>query len=387
MVSMKALTLLLHDERFSGWTPRDKLLRQHFSTQYLRLYEQNGFDPLLYTFHQDVKLCQIYELENAGTVKLFPVRFRFPFFLRFGNDHNPKQIMKEMLRDQPDLVHFHNYYLFSFPYIATFVKKKLRRPLVAQLHGYDNRSVRKWLYLPCLLALRNADKILYNYEPEKMVYRAIGVMDKAVKLPFPGVDTKIFRRSKRCRPHSLLYVGRIPNPQTANGEKSPFLLIQILKRLLRRSEDIFLDIVGDGPGLGRSQTLVQKLGIAKHVAFHGYVPHRELAKYYQDSALTLVPLQVYDVDGWFDGSIQESLACGAPVAAFKSSSETPLQGTYGFMLSRDTQKASTELFKLLRAPENMDEIAIQGSRFVTENCSCTRVASQLEKMLESVMNN
>jgi glycosyltransferase involved in cell wall biosynthesis len=386
----RALTLLLHDERFSGWTLKDKLVRRHFSTEYLRLYRQNDFDPLLYTFHQDIRSRRTYELENAGTVKIFPVQFRFPFFLRFGNDHNPKEIVQEMLRDQPDVVHFHHYYLFSFPYIATYVRKRLKRPLIAQLHGIDNRSVDKWLYLPCMMALRQADKILYSYEPENIVYRELGVTDKAVKLPFPGVDMKIFSRGKRCEhylPCKLLYVGRIPNPENAKGEKSPFLLIQILKRLLRRSKDVSLDVVGDGPGLARSRTLAQKLGLTKHVAFHGYVPHDQLPKYYEESTLTLVPLQVYDVDGWFDGSIQESLACGAPVAAFKSSSEAPLQGTYGFLLSKDAERASRELFELLKTPEKMDEIALKGSRFVAENCSRARVASQLQNMLESVMNN
>jgi len=382
---MKVLTMLLHDERFSGWTPRDKLARHHFSLQYLRFYKQKGSDPLLYTFHQQINSRQTYQLDRAGTVKIFPVKFRFPPFLRFGNDHNPEYIMREMTFDEPDLVHFHNYYLFSFPYIAAFTKKKLKRPLIAQLHGYDNRSIHKWLYLPCLLALKNADKILYSYEPEKDIYQKLGVADKATKLPIPGVDPEIFKPQRRFTTNRLLYVGRIPSPETAHGEKSPFLLIRILKRLLRLSKNVDLDIVGDGPGLLRSRELVRSLGISDHVVFHGYVPNNELPKYYQASTLSFSPIQIYDVDGWFDGSIQESLACGTPVVAFKAMRDTPLQGTYGFLLSNDTEKASAELHGLLRRSEYMDEVALEGSRFVRENCSCDRVVSELGKTLESVV--
>jgi len=151
---MRVLMLLLHDERFSGWTVKDKLMRHHFSLQYLRFCMQKGFEPVLYTFHQQVKSRQIYQLNGVGEIKIFPVTFRFPPFLRFGNDHNPDSIMRETLTDQPDLVHFHNYYLFSFPYTAVFVKEKLKRPLIVQLHGYNNSSLRKWLYLPCLFALK-----------------------------------------------------------------------------------------------------------------------------------------------------------------------------------------------------------------------------------------
>jgi glycosyltransferase involved in cell wall biosynthesis len=381
---MKVLTLLLHDERFSGWTLKDKLTRHHFSLQYMQHYTQKSTEPLLYTFHQQISSKRTFRIDKVGTVKVFPVEARFPPLLRFGNDHNPRQIAREMLLDQPDLVHFHNYYLTSFPYVAAFVKKKLRRPLIAQLHGYDNRSFRKWLYLPCLLALKHADRILYSYAPERGVYQKLGVLERAKRLPVPGVDPEIFKPEKRFPTQRLLYVGRIPTPEAAYGEKSPYLLIRILKKLLRHSKEVALDIVGDGPGLRRTRELVRSLGISEHVAFHGYVRNRDLPRYYYAALLSFSPIQVYDVDGWFDGSIQESLACGTPVAAFKASRSTPLRGTYGFLLSNDAEKAAVELHGLLRRSEDMDGFAVEGSRFVRENCSCEMVVSKLGETLESV---
>ena len=384
VVVIKALNLLLHDERFSGWTPSDKVHRKHFSIDYMSFYKKRHYDPVLYTFHERVKTLVTWKLD-CGTVKTFPVKWRFPPFLRFGNDHSPRLVLKEMVADEPDIVHFHNYYLFSFPYIAPFVKRKLKKPLIAQLHSYDNRSFLKWPYLPCLLALKNADRILFSYEPERTVYRKLGIIEKAVKLPVPGVDPEAFKPRRSFGSNRLLYVGRIPGPEKAHGEKSPFRLIQILKRLLRRSRDVVLDVVGDGPGVTSACALARNLGIADHVVFHGYVPHDELPKYYQSSTLTFSPIEIYDVDGWFDGSIQESLACGTPVAAFKASRNTPLNGTYGFLLSNTTGKAAEELDFLLKAPEKMVDVARCGSRFVRENCSSLRVASQLGKTIESVV--
>jgi len=380
---MRVLTLLLHDERFSGWTIRDKLVRQHFSLQYLRFCKQRGWEPLLYTFHQQAKAKQIHWLDD-GVVKIFPVKFRFPPFQLFGNDHNPESIMREACSDQPDLVHFHNYYLFSFPYTAVFVKEKLKRPLTVQLHGYNNSSLRKWLYLPCLLALKKADRILYSYRPEEFQYRKLGVMEKAVRVPIPGIDPEIFRRQRHSDSNRLLYVGRIPRPKMAHGEKSPFLLLHLLRRLLHRLQDVTLDVVGDGPGLDYCCRLAHNLGVEDHVAFHGYVPYCRLPKYYQASALTFSPIRVYDVDGWFDGAMQESLACGTPVAAFKARSKTPLRGTYGFLLSNDMEKAAVEVSTLLKAPEDMDEVAEAGSRFVRENCAHARLAMELQETWEGL---
>jgi len=387
VVMMKALTMLLHDERFSGWSVKDKLDRQHFSTEYIRFYKEAGFEPLLYTYHQKTSKIQTYFLDRSGVVKIFPVKFRFPPFLNFGNDHNPEQVVKEMLNDDPDIVHFHNYYLLSFPYIATFVKKKMKIPLIAQLHGYDNRSIRKWIYLPCMLALRNADRILYSYAPEEKVFSKLGLEQKTVKLAVPGIDPEIFKPKRRKRRNRLLYVGRIPNPEDAYGEKSPFLLIKILRKLLSYSCDFHLDIVGDGPGMARGKTLAANLGVADRVVFHGYVPHDRLPEYYQSSTLTFSPIHVYDVDGWFDGAIQESLACGTPVAALKVSPKAPFHGTYGFLLSNDIDRAATDLCRLLTNSEDIDDIAVEGSKFVRRNCSRSKVMADLNHVLRSVLYN
>ncbi len=380
---MKILTLLLHDERFSSWTVRDKLSRQHFSLRYLRFCRQKGWEPLLYTFHQHMKNLQTWQIDE-GTVKIFPVKFRLPPFLRFGNDHNPADIMREACEDQPDVVHFHHYYLYSFPYMAVFVKKRLKRPLTVQLHGYDNSAWRKWFYAPSLLALKNADLIFYSYKPEEDVYRKLGVVEKAVRVPVPGIDPEIFKRKKRSVSNRLLYVGRIPKPEGAYGEKSPFILLHLLRNLLPRLRDATLDVVGDGPGLPGCKRLASVLKLGDHVSFHGYVSHSELPRYYQSAALTFAPIRVCDVDGWFDGAIQESLACGTPVAAFKASVGTPLRGTRGFMLSGDVRKAAEEAAELLGAREDMNQVAADGSRFVHENCTCARLAAELQEAWEGV---
>lgn len=377
--------LLLHDERFSGWTVKDKLLRHHFSTEYLHFCRKQNWDPLLYTFHQEVKQLQTYQLKDAGVAKIFPVKFRFPPLVRFGNDHNPKAIMQEMMRDRPEMVHFHNYYTFSFSYLASFIKTRLKLPLVAQLHGYHNSRLRRIPYVPCLLSLKKADRIIYSYSAEQSLYKKLKVTENAVRIPVPGVNTQVFKRQRHCDQPHLLYVGRIPRPEEAYGEKSPFMLLQLVRNLSRQIKNVLLNIVGDGPGLEHCHRLAANFGLAEHIAFHGYVPHDELPKYYRASALTLSPIQVHDVDGWFDGAIQESLACGTPVAALKATFRTPFVGTYGFMLSNSVEKAAAEVSELLKKPEQTDQSAQEGSRFVHENCSRERVGDRLRETWESAL--
>jgi glycosyltransferase involved in cell wall biosynthesis len=382
---VKVLSLLLHDERFSGWKIEGKLGRTHFSLKYMGFCRQKGWDPVLYTFHQDADEKKVFCVDGVGTVKVFPVKMRFPPFLRFGNDHNPGGIVQEALIDRPDLIHFHDYYLFSYPYVAVWLKRRAGRPLVVQLHGYNNGCLRKWFYLPCLLALRRADRILYSYEPEEKLYGKLGVLGKAVKVPVPGVDTGVFRRRKRRCSNRLLYVGRVPGPERAYGEKSPLFLLHVVRRLRSMVRDVGLDVVGDGPGLGHCVEQCRVLGLSDCVSFHGYVRHGDLPGFYEAAGLTVAPIQVYDVDGWFDGMVQESLACGTPVAALKTSGGRPLRGTYGFLLSNNAEKAASEIAGLFQEREMMEQAAAEGSRFVHGECSDVRVAETLRGVWEEMV--
>jgi len=378
---MRLLMLLLHDERFSGWSVRERLTRHHFSLRYLELCRGFGWNPSLYCFHQSIREMRVYRSKRLGTIKIFPVRFRFPPFLRFGNDHNPTAVWREMLLDLPDLVHFHHYYLFSFPYTAWLVKRRLKRPLTTQLHGYYHPP-KRWMFWPCLLMLRRVDRILYSYKPEESLYRRLGVLDRAHRIPFPGVDPSLFQPGRRRASDRLLCVGRIPLP--GGGERFPHLLLPILRNLLRHRRELTLTFVGDGPGLAHCRWLASRLGVWEHVSFDGYVPHAELPRYYQTSLMTLVPLGVYDVDGWFDGVIQESLACGTPVVAFKAYGKGG-KGTFGYLLTKDPNRAADELLTLLDALEEVEELAEKGSRFIHAHCMEGRIARELRDVWEGLV--
>jgi len=383
-VAVRIVTLLLHDERFSGWSLREKLDRLHFSKQYLRFCKSFGWEPYLYCFHHALREMQVYEREDLGVIKVFPVEFRFPPCLRFGNDHAPRAVLRELVRDAPDLVHFHHYYLFAFPYIARFVKTRLTCPLTVQLHGYHQQWRHRLAYTPSLLALRRADRIFYSYQPEAAVYQAFKVLEKAVHVPMPSIDPRVFTPGHQRGAPRLLYVGRVPLSLRTYGEKAPILLLSLLYRLLPY-RDVTLTLVGDGVGLPYCQRLATNLGLDAHVEFTAYLPHAELPARYQAAWLTMVPMELEDIDGYFDGAIQESLACGTPVAALKASPRTPTEGSRGFLLPKRMTDAAAEVATLLDAPETLEAMARKGTRFVHRHCTEARLKETLRGEWEGVL--
>jgi len=360
------------------------LSRFHFSKLYLRFCSSLRWEPYLYCFHESVKETQVYEINGSGIVKVFPVRFRFPPLIKFGNDHNPVAIMRELERDEPDIIHFHSYYLFSFPYLAPMIRKRIRCPLTTQLHGYPGGRLRRLPYLPSLLQLRTADRIFYSYGPEKAFYDELGVSDRAVRIPMPSIDPEIFKPGQESKDGSLLYVGRLPGTISAHAEKSPASLLFVLNELLR-TDDVRLKIVGDGVGESFYRCLASKLGVEGNVEFRGFMPRSEIPELYRKASLTLVPLKLEDIDGYFDGGIQESLACGTPVAAFKSFNEAPLEGTFGYSLSNDFVKAAREVSSLLDHPDEMEDVASRGSSFVRNNCTEEKLKGILSSEWEGLL--
>lgn len=380
---VRIVMMLLHDERFSGWTIEEKLSRFHFSKQFLKYCKSFGWEPILYTFHEGLREKQTHEF-SFGTVKILPVKFRFPPLLKFGNDHNPAQILKELESDEPDIVHFHNYYLYSFPYLSQAITRKVKRPFTAQSHSYVHGWRRRLPYAASVFQLRKADKIFYSYKPEKAVYRRLGLLHKAKRIPVPSVDPSIFRDTGKRGGEGLLYIGRLPDRWNAYAEKSPLILFLIMQKL-QRLRDVKLSVVGDGPGLPHYKNLVQAMGIQDSVEFKGFVPHNQLQDIYSKAALTLVPLELEEIDGFFDGSIQESLACGTPVAAFRSSDVRPLKSTFGYLLSKQPETAAKQLSALLEDPDALNELGVKGSAFVHGNCTEEVLRETLRSEWEGLM--
>jgi glycosyltransferase involved in cell wall biosynthesis len=125
-----------------------------------------------------------------------------------------------------------------------------------------------------------------------------------------GVDTHRFRprRGDRGDGTRLLAVGRLV-------EKKGFDLL--LHALARTRVPWRLDVVGDGPELGRLVALVERLGLGGRVRFRGRLTHSCLPAAYAVADVVVVPARV-DRHGDRDGLpnvVLEAMACARPVVA------------------------------------------------------------------------
>jgi glycosyltransferase involved in cell wall biosynthesis len=74
-----------------------------------------------------------------------------------------------------------------------------------------------------------------------------------------------------------MFVGRM------EAEKNPLFLVEALKEVLKKKNNVFLIMIGTGPYEKKAKELAEKLGIEKFVKCTGRIPYEEIPSFYQGS--------------------------------------------------------------------------------------------------------
>jgi glycosyltransferase involved in cell wall biosynthesis len=377
---MRIVYLLLHDFRFASIGLKEFISRFHFSKEYARRMALLGHEVKLYTLSDDLRGKKSLMLDGYE-LKAFGVSFRFPPAWKFGNSHS-MTVMKELGGDAPDIVHFHNYYLWSFPYLAPWIRQR-GMPLVSQYHGTDPlRRLKAIAFSP---SLRLCDRILVPLTGERaLIAKDLRIPAERVRLfPSTGVDTKQFYPTgEKGEELKLLYSGRVPRPGSYLWEKSPQYLIPIIRTLMNQGIRARLVVAGDGPGLEALKMAALRFGVEGSVDFLGQVEHATLRELYSRSTMTFVPLNLDEIGPYWGGSLQESLACGTPVVAFNN--EHPGRKRFGVLTPTDPMSAARLISDAWKDRAWLASVGQEGPKLIAENCEWEVMGRQLESMYAKV---
>ena len=378
---MKLIYLLLHDFRFASLGVEEFASNHfHFSKEYARRMAKAGHEVKLYVLTGETPRRKTFEIDGFE-LKVFRTSFNFPPFMRFGNDHS-LEVLREIDRDSPDLIHFHNYYLWNFLYVAPWARRR-GIPLVAQFHGTDPiRTLKAVVFSP---SLRLCSRLLVPTKGEvRFLVQKLRIPSARVEMfPSTGVDTKTFRpTSVKHDSPLLLYAGRIPRRASYRWEKAPYLLLPMMKSLIARVPNARLLIAGDGPGLAALVADARQLGLLQNVSFLGPVAHERLAELFSQSWMTFVPIYMDDIEPYWGGTVQESLACGTPVAALNRQSRGFRR--FGLLLPTDAREAAELVQEALADRTRLAQFGTEGLEFVRRNCEWEVVASRINGLYRSL---
>ncbi len=267
---------------------------------------------------------QTKELAN-GEKNIYVVKgMKFRKYPQYSLALAPFMSIPEVRDINPDIVHTHTPFLMGS--WAMVYAKMNRVPIVSTFHTLftDKHVLREYVseYFPVRLLERGAwryARLYYNRCNEviapsvsiKAMLERNGINN--VDVVPNGIDLKRFNKDangskirkslKRKRDEKIvLYIGRI------SKEKKIETLLKAA-RLLKK-ENIRFVLGGTGPSYDKYTKMAHRMGLS-NVAFTGFVPEKDIAKYYVAADAFCTP-STFETQGIV---AEEAMACGKPVIA------------------------------------------------------------------------
>lgn len=376
---MEIAYTLLHDFRFIKWTPQEFIERKyHFSKGYLEIVSKFGHKAVLYALHQKLNSPII-----AGYFRIFPVEFRLPPLLNFGNEFS-LQAINDILSHEFDIIHIHNYYLWSVPLLVLKYVRMRSSPIIAQFHGdIDPFSSLKLKAFSNIYRMINLFLVSFNFERARLNRLAKVPLKRIRIFPNVGINTDFFRPYEKSPEPVILYVGRFPHQERGALQKKPTLVAKLFKMIKKFIPEVKLFMVGEGDGLPKIKRYIKHQKLEGSIRFFGYVPRDMLPKIYSWAWLTIIPAKFPEFTYLWDGSLKESLACMTPILVF---GDRVSWKYYGLMVPQnDILKAAEEAVKAIKHLERLFDL--KRARHVIKNvCSWDSVGRTLVKMYKDVKN-
>lgn len=179
----------------------------------------------------------------------------------------------------------------------------------------------------------------------------------------------------------LLYTGRLAT------EKNLGRLLQSSALVLDREPECELWLVGDGPAHEEAKSQARELGIGDRVRFWGFVPRKEVARYYA-AADVFVFCSMTETQGLV---VTEAMAYGLPAVVVQGggASGSVSNGLDGFVVSNDAAEIAGKILDLLAAPalyRHMSDHALKTARSCTVSAMADRVLDVYGSVLDRSTN-
>lgn len=325
-----------------------------------------------------VELISFLPAEIPGvTVHWVPPVFgqKIDFILRMG-------WVKEKVREiRPDILHAH--YATSFGFLGAICDL---HPLIISAWGSDvfsfphkspfHRGLLKWIldkadYL-CSTSHVMAQEMVHHLELGKTIE----------VIPF-GVDVSQFAPPAEAMNHSEKIVFGVAK------YLQPVYGLDLLLKAFAQLEKLapgraLLRIAGDGPERFRLQALASRLGVDGQVEWLGEMPNAEIARFYQNLDVVVVPSRQES----FGVTAVEGSACARPIIASRVGGlpEVVIDGETGRMVDPENIEKLRDAMKwMIDHPEERERMGRAGREFVLKNYAWSENVTQMERLYREVL--
>jgi len=220
-------------------------------------------------------------------------------------------------------------------------------------------------------------------------YKGMGVSEDKIEIIPYGIDLSVFdnlpERGEFRRKYDLgsaqriiLYLGRI------HQIKGLDLLAQAFTDLSKALSNIKLVIVGPDDGyLPALKKLITDLGINDKVLFTGPLYRQGKLEAYVDADVYVLP-SIYEI---FSITLLEAFACGTPVIATdRCGIADVINGQAGLVVPYDKEQLQQALLHMLDDHKMRLQFSERGKLLVREKFDWEKIAEQVERVYEDILD-
>ena len=200
-----------------------------------------------------------------------------------------------------------------------------------------------------------------------------------VDLVYNGIDTAVFRPHEDIERSDRLLMATASADAPLKGLR---YLLEAYERLLPGFPDLELLVVGRPQTGGKTERLLDELGIRDRVRFISGISTGELVRHYARATLAVVP-SLYEGFGLPAG---EAMACGLPVVATDGGALPEIVGDAGVVVpAADASALANAIAELLEDPERRLALGAEARERILERFSWTVCAREMVDYYRAVI--
>ena len=262
------------------------------------------------------------------------------------------------------------------------VTSDLRIALAAARRWHERLLIRRWhafLGMQKKVVKQLHHVVTVSDCSRQDIARDFGLQPAGISLVHNGIDTREFRPLPDVprRPRRLMATASADAPL-----KGLRYLLRAYAQLLTRYPDLELLLVSKPQPGGKTEQLVESLGIADKVEFVSGISTQQMVRYYAEATIAVVP-SVYEGFGLPAG---EAMACGVPVVSTDGGALPEVVGDAGMLVPAKSAVALAEAIEaLLEDPARQDALASAGRRRIEEKFSWQVCAREMTAYYRQVL--
>lgn len=331
------------------------------------------------------------DIESKQRVEGIEVE-RLPYMGKIANTNITTGLPGVLSDGDYDIIHTHIPTPWSADWSAFYSNSK-KKPLVVTYHndivgqGLASLVARIYNSVGLNYVLKTAAKIIITQPGylQSSSYLA-KYRDKIEVIP-NGVDVEKFQPKQASGNEDKSTIFFLSVLDEFHKYKGLEYLLKALKIVKNKIPDVKLIVGGKGVLLDHYQEMAASLGLKDNVEFAGFIPHEEIADYYSQTSVFVLP-SISSLQEGFGIVALEALACQTPVVTTDivgvAQDLKQIQG--GIVTSpRDTQKLADAITQILSDVEMQKEMGQRGRKLVEEKYTWKDVANSMEKVYKEIL--